>query len=325
MTAAAGSTPIDDDGRAGWRGVLVWAGAFLVVLGTQGAGAYWLLNRPPEDFALEGNAPEAIMLELAPLPAPPETAPAELPPQEPDLAPTPEPVEEAVEPPPPEPEPIIEEPPPEPAIEPPPPEPEPEPLPEPEPEPLPEPEPEPEPLPEPEPVVEEIIPESVEVPEPAVVAPLPVQQSARLLERRQRPRTTTPRPPAQPAPARTAAPAASAAPKAAPAASAQPAARPSAPSVSPARWQSQLVSYLNQRKRYPRAAQNRREEGLVQLEFSIDPRGNVLSARIARSSGYPDLDEAVMSMIQRASPVPAPPAELAQSRLTLTVPIQFEL
>jgi protein TonB len=85
------------------------------------------------------------------------------------------------------------------------------------------------------------------------------------------------------------------------------------------------MSYLNRHKRYPRSSQSRREEGLAQVEFSIDPRGNVLSARVVRSSGFPELDQAALDMISRASPVPAPPPEIAQARMTLNLPVQFDL
>ena len=61
------------------------------------------------------------------------------------------------------------------------------------------------------------------------------------------------------------------------------------------------------------------------LRFSIDRNGHVLAHSIARSSGYPDLDEEVMAMIMRAEPLPAFPASMAQAQLDLTVPIRFSL
>lgn len=315
---------IDEIGRGSWRDLMLWTSAFVVVLGTQAGAAYWYANRSPEP-TLEGGMPEAIMLELAPMNTSVDNAVADLPPdqqtmvEQAEIAPTEMPQEEVVEPPP------------EPQVEPaelpdeiePLPEPEPEPLPEPEPEPV---EPPPEELPEPEePVVEppeEIIPDLVEAPEPAVVAPMPVQASASLQERRKRPKPVA-SPPPQKAASRTSAPPPSDAPRAEKAASTQPAARQAAPSVSPARWQSQLMSHLNRRKQYPRSSQSRREEGVVLLQFSLDGAGNVLSSKIARSSGYPELDQAVLTMISRASPVPAPPAEIAGK--PISIPIEFVL
>jgi len=51
----------------------------------------------------------------------------------------------------------------------------------------------------------------------------------------------------------------------------------------------------------------------------------VLAHRIARSSGFADLDAEVMAMIMRAEPLPAFPASMTAARLDLTVPIRFSL
>ncbi|MGB3389323.1 MAG: energy transducer TonB [Pseudaminobacter sp.] len=98
-----------------------------------------------------------------------------------------------------------------------------------------------------------------------------------------------------------------------------------APSVSPARWQSRVLAWINRHKRYPRGAKSRGEEGMVQVSFAINASGSVISARIASSSGNPELDKAALEMVNRASPVPAPPPELASSRMKLSLPVQFNL
>ena len=324
MTSPRPLGPIDDFGRGSWRDLLLWTSAFVVVIGTQAGGVYWFTTRPPE-LVLDGGEPAAIMMDLAPMSTSVDNAVEDMPPdqqtmmEQAEVAPTDTPDEEITEIPPPEPEVQPEEVPPD--VEEPPPEP--EPLPEPLPEPI---EPPPEELPPPEePVVEqppeEIIPDVVEAPAPEVAVPMPVMQSATLQERRKRPKPT-PKPPAQQAAPRTAAPAPSEAPRAEQAVSSQPAA-PRAASVSPARWQSQLMSHLNRRKQYPRSSQSRREEGVVHLKFTLDQGGNVLSSAIARSSGFPDLDQAVLTMISRASPVPAPPPEMTGR--PITIPIEFNL
>ena len=92
--------------------------------------------------------------------------------------------------------------------------------------------------------------------------------------------------------------------------------------MSPARWQSQLMAHLARRKRYPSAAQARGEEGVVEVRFSIDDRGNVLSAKVVRSSGHPALDDAVLDLMRRASPVPAPPPGVSR---TISAPVEFDL
>ena len=92
--------------------------------------------------------------------------------------------------------------------------------------------------------------------------------------------------------------------------------------ISPARWQSRLMSHLERRKRYPAAARRQRKQGVAQVRFSIDANGNVGSVRLTRSSGVAELDAEVVSLVRRASPVPAPPPGVGR---TIVVPIQFSL
>ncbi len=93
-----------------------------------------------------------------------------------------------------------------------------------------------------------------------------------------------------------------------------------APSVSPARWQSQVVARINRFKRKPRGTS---ESGTVAVRFTISDSGAVTGARVSRSSGNAALDQAAVGIVQRASPVPAPPSGV--NVRTLTVPIRFDL
>lgn len=90
-------------------------------------------------------------------------------------------------------------------------------------------------------------------------------------------------------------------------------------------WQTMLVRQLQRVKRYPPQAQSRNEQGIVLLSFSLDRSGHVLAHRIAKSSGYADLDDEVVAMIMRAEPLPPFPASMPEARLDLTVPIRFSL
>lgn len=110
--------------------------------------------------------------------------------------------------------------------------------------------------------------------------------------------------------------------QAAPRAAAPQAASGSGSSVSPARWQSRLMAHLERRKKYPSAARRARQEGVAQVRFSIDANGNVGSVALSRSSGVAELDAEVVSLVRRASPVPAPPPGVNR---TIVVPIQFSL
>ena len=175
--------------------------------------------------------------------------------------------------------------------------------------PPPEPEPEPplsEPEPEPPPVEEVAVPLPPPPPPTPEVKPKPIEKP---LEKKQ---PTRPRP--APAPAAAAAPAAPA--------EAPPA--PPTPHVAQS-WQSKVLAHLERRKRYPRGSQFRREEGVVKVRFVINPAGEVLSFRLEGSSGHVDLDEETLNLIERASPLPAPPLEIARDRLEMVVPVRFAL
>jgi periplasmic protein TonB len=97
-----------------------------------------------------------------------------------------------------------------------------------------------------------------------------------------------------------------------------------APRIDPS-WQSLLLKQLQQFKSYPSAAREHNEQGVVLLAFTLDRDGHVLSRRIVTSSGYPDLDAEVMTLVQRAQPLPAFPASMTEAQLDLTVPIRFSL
>jgi protein TonB len=97
-----------------------------------------------------------------------------------------------------------------------------------------------------------------------------------------------------------------------------------APRIAPS-WQTELVRRLEQYKRYPGDAQSRGVEGVVMLSFSVDRNGRVLAHEIVRSSGHPELDKEVVSMIERAQPLPPFPPSMPQEKLDLTVPIRFSL
>lgn len=93
-------------------------------------------------------------------------------------------------------------------------------------------------------------------------------------------------------------------------------------SQTPAKWQSRLMAHLERRKKYPAGAKSRGERGVALVRFSIDDGGNVLSVSLARSSGFPELDQEVLSLVRRASPVPAPPPD---AKKTITAPVRFDV
>jgi protein TonB len=88
---------------------------------------------------------------------------------------------------------------------------------------------------------------------------------------------------------------------------------------------SRLEAHLNAYKNYPYDARIHREEGVVQLRFSLDRSGHVLSYDVVGSSGFASLDAEARHMIRRADPFPPIPAEYHGESLDLTVPLVFSL
>lgn len=90
-------------------------------------------------------------------------------------------------------------------------------------------------------------------------------------------------------------------------------------------WENRLLTHLERHKRYPGAAQRRRQEDVVYLRFTMDRNGKVLQWNIWRSGGYALLDAEVNALIQRASPLPPPPDEMTGSTVEMIVPVEFYL
>jgi protein TonB len=166
----------------------------------------------------------------------------------------------------------------------------------------------PPPEPPPELVLEQPpVPVIPEVPVPPKPPPRPEKKPPP--PRQVVPRVTPNEPPppiAEPAPAEAPAPAASSA-------------------AAAANWQSRLLAHLTRFKRYPPAAQMRREQGVALLRFKMTPSGEVLSFQLARSSGHAALDEETLELIRRAQPLPALPPDMPQQPIELVVPLKYEL
>ncbi|SYZ51376.1 energy transducer TonB [Xanthomonas arboricola pv. juglandis] len=90
-------------------------------------------------------------------------------------------------------------------------------------------------------------------------------------------------------------------------------------------WENRLLTHLEQHKRYPGAAQRRRQEDTVYLRFTMDRSGNVLQWTIWRSRGYALLDAEVDALIRRAAPLPPPPPEMTGNTVEMIVPVEFFL
>jgi protein TonB len=85
-------------------------------------------------------------------------------------------------------------------------------------------------------------------------------------------------------------------------------------------WRSALMARLQRAK-----PGGTREGGMVEISFTMDRSGRVVSRHVARSSGSAALDQAALSMIDRAQPLPAFPPSMREARKTLNVPVRFSV
>lgn len=296
-----------DGHRSGWLDVARWTGAGAIVLLAHAAGAYAIHTMQTPDQP-DGAPPAAIMIELAPEPVAPDAEEAAIAPQvetaelteevaEADVPDTVDPVEpvepvEQVQPDtPPEPvEEIVEE--------------------------------------------EEPVPDVVEAETPEVVVPKPVEKP-KIVEKPkvEKPKVAEkPREKPKPKKAEKVEKADETRKAASPEINADSGPKIAAnrngessgsPGVSSAKWSAKVQAHMERQRRFLQRKMGPRAKGLVQLSFTIDPAGNVLSVRIVSSSGNPELDQLMVETARRASPVPAPPPAIAKPRMTIISPFKF--
>lgn len=86
-----------------------------------------------------------------------------------------------------------------------------------------------------------------------------------------------------------------------------------------------LREQLESVKRYPPLARRRGTHGTVKVSLVINASGYPESVSLALSSGSGLLDDEVLRMVARAAPFAPVPAEIGESKLTVIVPIAFNL
>jgi protein TonB len=90
-------------------------------------------------------------------------------------------------------------------------------------------------------------------------------------------------------------------------------------------YKSQIRRKIERYRKYPPSARNNHIQGVATISFTLNRQGQVVAARLVKSSGFPILDDEAQALIQRVNPLPAFPKELEINTLELTVPIQFAL
>lgn len=91
-----------------------------------------------------------------------------------------------------------------------------------------------------------------------------------------------------------------------------------------ASWHRKIVTQLERNKRPPPGIP-RSQKGVVQLAFTIDRQGRVVSSRIIRGSGVAAFDQEAIATLQRAQPLPPPPPNMPGETFDFTVPRRFNM
>ena len=107
---------------------------------------------------------------------------------------------------------------------------------------------------------------------------------------------------------------------------------PEAPTYQPVMVSGEMAFYAKEVQEriaknvtYPKAARESKQQGTVELALSILRSGALVSASVNKSSGYTILDEAAMETVHRLSPYRAFPSETTLKKVTVTIPIVFQL
>ena len=84
-----------------------------------------------------------------------------------------------------------------------------------------------------------------------------------------------------------------------------------------------VVRKISQYRYYPKNARDNSEEGMVVARLSIARDGRLLDVSVAKSSGYPTLDAAMIDIIRQASPYPPLPRDITGDRHVFTLPLNY--
>ncbi|EFS5698647.1 energy transducer TonB [Campylobacter coli] len=92
-------------------------------------------------------------------------------------------------------------------------------------------------------------------------------------------------------------------------------------------YQALLMAHLAKFKKYPQEAIMQKQEGVVRIRVSIDESGNVLSKELKKSCPYAVLNDEVLSLFKRASPLPKPPKEILKDgeKISFVMPIDYNI
>jgi len=87
-------------------------------------------------------------------------------------------------------------------------------------------------------------------------------------------------------------------------------------------WGRKISTYLAQHLRYPKG-RSESQPVMVGVRIVVTPRGEVVTARVMKSSGDVQFDEAALDMVRRSNPLPPAPAAVTLEGSSFNVPVVF--
>jgi len=91
------------------------------------------------------------------------------------------------------------------------------------------------------------------------------------------------------------------------------------------RYLGEIISRINAKKRYPRAAQFNEQEGLVQILLEVSAQGQILRSEVEKACPFPLLNDAALEAVRAIGVLPPLPLEPARKSILLHVPIRFQI
>ena len=88
-------------------------------------------------------------------------------------------------------------------------------------------------------------------------------------------------------------------------------------------WEGAVLAEFERRKRYPGEAQRAGQQDVVYVRLTVDRTGRILSAHIEKSQHFQLLDNAVLDVVRRSNPLPAPPPSVPGTVVEFVVPFDF--
>lgn len=90
-------------------------------------------------------------------------------------------------------------------------------------------------------------------------------------------------------------------------------------------YATRIAEILERHQHYPAMAYLLREQGTVVIDFIIDRQGRLADSHVRQSSGWAALDDEALSILQRSQPFPAFPDNSSEQRISLSVPVRFDV